>query len=43
MELLKYELEKKYIERGEINISNVNLQTEKLQCNYIVYILNPKK
>jgi len=43
MELLEYELEKRYVEKGEINTSNVNLQTKKLQCNYIVYILNPKK
>ena len=34
-------LEKRYIKR--IDTSNVNLQIKELQCNYAVYIQNPRK
>jgi len=36
-------LEKRYRKRTRIDTSNINLQTEDLQYNYMVYILSPRK
>ena len=36
-------MKRRYIENEGIDISNVNLQTGELQCNYVVYIPSLRK
>jgi len=43
MELSEYKLKREYMKKERIDISNINLQTEELHCNYLVYIPSLKK